>query len=90
MVKAIVIRQTGGPEVLRLEDVEIGAPGPGEVRIRQTAILQFDGDARDSRRSSRWQRRYWQKVPLRWLWCWPWWRCWRRWWPHWWLRWLYP
>ena len=38
MVKAIVIRQTGGPEVLRLEDVEIGAPGPGEVRIRQTAI----------------------------------------------------
>lgn len=38
MVKAIVIRQTGGPEVLKLEDVEVGAPGHGEVRIRHTAI----------------------------------------------------
>ena len=38
MAEAIVIRQHGGPEVLRLEAVEVGAPGPGEIRIRQTAI----------------------------------------------------
>ncbi len=38
MSKAIVVRQTGGPEVLRLEDVTVGAPGPGQVRLRQTAI----------------------------------------------------
>ena len=36
--KAIRIHETGGPEVLRWEEVEIGEPGPGEVRIRQTAI----------------------------------------------------
>ncbi len=37
-VKAIRIHQTGGPEVLCWEDVTIGAPGPGEVRLRHTAI----------------------------------------------------
>src|SRR3546814_1609406 len=38
MVKAIRIHETGGPDVLRWEDVEVGAPGPGEVRVRQTAV----------------------------------------------------
>src|SRR5579872_4584753 len=38
MAKAIRIHETGGAEVLRLEDVEVGAPGPAEVQIRQTAI----------------------------------------------------
>src|SRR5512135_4064 len=38
MPKAIRIQQTGGPEVLRLEDVTLGAPAAGEARIRQTAI----------------------------------------------------
>ena len=38
MTKAIRFHATGGPEVLRLEDVEIGEPGPGEVRIRNAAI----------------------------------------------------
>ena len=38
MSKAIRIHETGGPEVLRWEDVEVGAPGPGEVRLRQTAV----------------------------------------------------
>ena len=38
MAKAILIRQTGGPEVLELADVEVGNPGPGEVRIRHHAI----------------------------------------------------
>lgn len=38
MTQAVRIHQTGGPEVLRLEEVAIGEPGPGEVRIRHTAI----------------------------------------------------
>jgi NADPH2:quinone reductase len=38
MPKAIRIHQTGGPEVLRLEDVEVGAPGAGEARVRHTAL----------------------------------------------------
>ena len=38
MSKAIRIHKTGGPEVLRFEDVEVGDPGPGQVRIRQHAI----------------------------------------------------
>ena len=38
MTHAIRIHQTGGPEVLRWEEVEIGPPGPGEVRLRHTAI----------------------------------------------------
>lgn len=38
MTKAIVVHQTGGPEVLKWEDVEIGEPGPGQARVRHTAI----------------------------------------------------
>ncbi|MCX6615729.1 MAG: alcohol dehydrogenase catalytic domain-containing protein, partial [Acidobacteria bacterium] len=38
MPKAIRIHQTGGPEVLKWEDVELGRPGPGEALIRQTAV----------------------------------------------------
>lgn len=38
MTQAIVIRSLGGPEVLKVEEVELSAPGPGEVRIRQAAI----------------------------------------------------
>jgi NADPH:quinone reductase len=38
MVKAVVVHRHGGPEVLSYEDVEVGDPGPGEVRLRQTAI----------------------------------------------------
>lgn len=37
-MKAIRVHQHGGPEVLRLEDVDIGRPGPGEVRVRNRAI----------------------------------------------------
>jgi NADPH:quinone reductase-like Zn-dependent oxidoreductase len=36
--RAIVMRAHGGPEVLRVEEVRVPPPGPGEVRIRQTAI----------------------------------------------------
>ena len=37
-MKAIRFYETGGPEVLRFEDVELGAPGPGEVTIRNSAV----------------------------------------------------
>jgi NADPH2:quinone reductase len=37
-MKAIRIEKTGGPEVMKLVDVEVGKPGPGQVRVRQTAI----------------------------------------------------
>jgi NADPH2:quinone reductase len=32
------MHQAGGPEVLQWEDVEVGAPGAGEVHIRHTAV----------------------------------------------------
>ncbi|MEO2217193.1 quinone oxidoreductase [Chromobacterium vaccinii] len=38
MSQAIVFTETGGPEVLRLQDAEIGPPGPGQARVRHTAI----------------------------------------------------
>jgi NADPH2:quinone reductase len=38
MTHAIRFHQTGGPEVLVWEDVEVGKPGPGEARIRHTAV----------------------------------------------------
>lgn len=38
MTKAIRIHATGGPEVMVWEDVALGDPGPGEVRLRHTAV----------------------------------------------------
>lgn len=38
MAKAIRMHATGGPEVLRYEDAEVGEPGPGQVRIRHVAV----------------------------------------------------
>lgn len=38
MPHAIRIHETGGPEVLRWEEVQVGDPGEGEVRLRQTAV----------------------------------------------------
>ncbi|MFT5219916.1 MAG: NADPH2:quinone reductase [Planctomycetota bacterium] len=37
MTKAIRIHQTGGPEVLSWEDIEVGNPQAGQVRLRQIA-----------------------------------------------------
>jgi NADPH2:quinone reductase len=37
MTKAIRIYEHGGPEVMKWEDVEVGAPGPNEVRLKTTA-----------------------------------------------------
>lgn len=38
MVRAIIVRETGGTDKLKLEDVEVGAPGPGQIRLRSHAI----------------------------------------------------
>jgi NADPH2:quinone reductase len=38
MSKAVRIRQQGGPEEMELVDVEVGQPGPGEIRIRHQAV----------------------------------------------------
>ena len=38
MTLAVQIDQTGGPEQLKLVDVTVGDPGPGEIRIRHKAI----------------------------------------------------
>ena len=38
MSKVVRIHEQGGPEVLRLEDLDVGAPGTGELRLRIEAI----------------------------------------------------
>jgi len=38
MAKAIRFHQTGGPEVLELETIEVGEPGPGQARVRHTYV----------------------------------------------------
>src|SRR5262245_7440149 len=38
MARAIRLDRIGGPEVLRLEQVEVGDPGPGEARVRHSYV----------------------------------------------------
>ncbi len=38
MTKVVRIHRTGGPEVLQIEDLPVGDPGPGEIRIRVLSI----------------------------------------------------
>lgn len=38
MAKVVRFHEFGGPEVLRLDDAEVGDPGPGEVRVRVGAF----------------------------------------------------
>ena len=38
MTKAIRCHKTGGPDALQLDDIEVGAPGEGQAKIRHTAI----------------------------------------------------
>lgn len=38
MAKVMMMREAGGPEVLRAETVEVGEPGAGQIRLRQTAV----------------------------------------------------
>jgi len=37
MVAAVRVHKTGGPEVLTYDQIEIGAPGPGQVKLKQHA-----------------------------------------------------
>src|SRR4051794_28611146 len=37
MVAAVRVHKHGGPEALIYEDIEVGAPGPGQLRIKQRA-----------------------------------------------------
>ena len=38
MAKVIRVHELGGPEVLQIEDLDVGDPGPGEVRIKVEAV----------------------------------------------------
>jgi len=38
MAQAIRFHKAGGPEVLQLEDVNVGQPGPGQARLRHVAV----------------------------------------------------
>ena len=38
MTMAIRVHETGGPEVLKWEEIEVGAPGPDEIRVRHSAV----------------------------------------------------
>ena len=38
MPKSIIIKKNGGPEVLELQDVNVGSPGPDEIKITNHAI----------------------------------------------------
>lgn len=38
MAHAIRVHQTGGPEVMRWEEVAVDRPGPGEVRLSHVAV----------------------------------------------------
>ena len=38
MTRAVRIHEIGGPEVLRLDEVKVGAPGPGQARVRHVAV----------------------------------------------------
>lgn len=43
MASVVRFHRTGGPEVLQLEQMDIGPPGPGEVRVRHVAVgLNFN------------------------------------------------
>lgn len=58
MTKAIRIHSHGGPEVMRIEDIELPPPGPGEARVRHTAIAVNFSDI-NVRRGG-----FYQKEPL--------------------------
>jgi NADPH:quinone reductase len=38
VTQAVRLNRIGGPEVLSLEQVEVGEPGPGEARVRHTYV----------------------------------------------------
>ena len=38
MTKAIRVHKPGGPDSMVWEDIELGDPGPGQVRVKHTAV----------------------------------------------------
>ena len=38
MSKSIIIEKNGGPEVLKVQNVEVGSPGPDEIKVINFAI----------------------------------------------------
>ena len=38
MTKAIIIKKQGGPEVLELSEINLGPPGPNEIKVKNIAI----------------------------------------------------
>ena len=44
MSRAIRFYETGGPEVLKLEQTEVGAPGPGQARVRHSYVAVNSSD----------------------------------------------
>ena len=38
MAKSIIIKKNGGPEVLELQEVNVGAPDPDEIKVTNHAI----------------------------------------------------
>ncbi len=38
MPKSVIIKKNGGPEVLELQDVEVGSPGPDEIKVTNFAV----------------------------------------------------
>ncbi|HME35954.1 MAG TPA: alcohol dehydrogenase catalytic domain-containing protein, partial [Candidatus Sulfotelmatobacter sp.] len=44
MAKTVVVAAVGGPEVMKVADVDVGPPGPEEIRLRQTAMGVNFGD----------------------------------------------
>jgi len=38
MTKAIIIKKPGGPEVLEITDIKLGAPGPDQIKVKNIAI----------------------------------------------------
>ncbi|MDB5444831.1 MAG: quinone oxidoreductase [Phenylobacterium sp.] len=49
MAMTVLVSQVGGPEVMQLVDLDPGAPGPRQIRIRQTAIGVNFGDVQKRR-----------------------------------------
>jgi NADPH2:quinone reductase len=63
LARAVRIHERGGPEVMRLDQIEIPDPGRGEVRIRQTAIgLNFNEPGH--RDGTRLEARYETPLPM--------------------------
>lgn len=58
MIRAVRIHSHGGPEVMRIEEIELPPPGPGEARVRHTAIALNFSDI-NIRRGG-----FYQKEPL--------------------------